>query len=177
MPEQFHVYGPVTIEVDGVLLGQSDGQVLISVDEVRPHEPITTDAAGGQPEDFITARAHALVQMTLIEWDDTPMDKVVTGMAASSTVGSPAFAARGKSGAVGMLRRRDGGTVELVVRGSKATSRNGGQILTFPMAFSDPNAPPRDVNIGAKASAKVLSLYALADDSDDIYTYEDVPVP
>lgn len=174
MAMQYHVFGPVLVKIGNTVLGQSDGQNLITIEEIVPHRPITTDSMGGEPADFVQQGAHAVVAITFIEWDDTELDKILAAMAEDSTVANPARADQGNMGAVGMLRIRDGGYVSVVVEGTKTTARDGGHRFTFPRAFRDPNSPTPLRNIGSDNSARALVLYCMPDENGDFYTKESI---
>jgi hypothetical protein len=178
MPAQYHVYGPTkvylggTTATDGTEIGQSDGQVLITIEEVQPYKEITTDGAGGEAVDFIQLQGHAIVVVTFISWDDAELDKLIAPL---TSAGAPAT--RGNTGAVGMLRVADNATAanqRLRITGTKITAANGAKTIMFPRCFRDPNSPTRNVDIGVEASKRSIVLRANADGSGNYYTLANI---
>jgi hypothetical protein len=171
MATQLMVAGPVTMTYGGTTLGNSDGQALITIQDVRPFTPITEDAAGGEPTDFIQLRGHAIVSVDLIRWDPDVLDDIHAAIASSSTTASPAFDSPGTAGTVGMLRIADGGYRQLVVTGTKVTASNGFEAYTFPRAFLDPNQPFEFRDVGARRPTRaVLNMRCELDGSGNVYT-------
>lgn len=173
MAVQFHVGGPTTVRIGastGTLVGQSDGNVLITIREKMPHRAITTDAAGGEPEEFIQQMGHAIVVIQFIQWDTTQLDKLLSAIASTSTSGTPVQATRGNIGEVGMLRIADGGTSRVLIAGTKKTASNGSQQFIFPRAMRDPDAETELSEFGNDAGRRSIVLRCQPDASGDFYT-------
>lgn len=171
MATQYHVAGVVSITFGGTSIGQTDGQVLITIRDVAPFEPITTDAYGGEAEDFIQLSRHAIVTLDLIEWDTAVLDDVRGAIAAASVPATPAFDTPGTQGEVGMLRIADGGYKQLVVAGDKVTTKNGFQQFTFERAFIDPDTPFEFEDVGARRPTRAsITFRCQPNDSGTIYT-------
>lgn len=169
MAAQFQVYGPTTLTWGGTALGQSDGNALITIREVAAHRPVTTDAYGGQPADWIQLARHAIVLVTLVHWDQAVLDKIVTAFAVGSSAGEPNNTP-GNTGEIGGLRIGNTGYGTLVVAGSKSQSRQGGYSYSFPRAFRDPEADAAIDRIGVDASRYTIPFRCQIDGSGVFYT-------
>lgn len=174
MPDasQFVIYGPVTIETGSDVVGQTDGNLLVSVVMVEGLIPITTDAQGGLPEDYIQQASRAKVIISFQKYDPALINTLRGRL---RTQASPAVAGVGVAGSVGMLARADRpATRNLILRGTKVTSRNGGKVVTFPDVIRDPETDIGFENIGVKAGIVRMGLLAFPDGSGNVYTEANV---
>ena len=161
-----YISGPQVISWGGVELGRTDGNEGITITEIVPHAEITSDEQGGQPVDYIQQGGRAVVSMLLNQWDDTVMDELIAAMDASSTQASPAFAARGNVGGVGMLRIADGGFKELKITPTKPRANGGAQIYTFPRAFREPSTDTSlEQILAGNAARRPITMICLPDDT------------
>lgn len=180
MAKQLHVFGP-TLVYYGLsspatrIVGQSDGQALITIVDDAPFKPVYEDANGGTiPRDYIQTGRRALVIVTLIDWDSAVVDEINGAIAATSAVGTPSFVQRGRVGPAGMLRKADGAYRALRVGGTKITGANGGRFFDAPIAFLSPDANAELSNIGVEAARQSLVFECLADGNGDVYTVSNV---
>lgn len=165
---QFVIYGPVSIETGSDVVGQTDGNLLVTVTLIEGLIPINTDAQGGLPEDYIQQASRAKVLISFQKYDPTLVNTLRGRLRVQAT---PAVAGVGVAGAVGLLARADRpATRNLILRGTKVTSRNGGKVITFPDVIRDPETDLGFENIGTKASVARLGLLAFPDGSGNVYT-------
>lgn len=174
--QQYHIGGPTRVYYGGTtandLLGQSDGQVLVEVQKVRPKEPVTTDARGGQPEDFIQLGAHDLIVLTLVKFDMTDVMKAAIGdLIISAGVTSYADLLTGDAPAVGLLSFADlpeGSTPILKIETTKLSAANGLGDLQWNNAIFDPETTWTLNQIGARAGLVQLAFRAHPDAQDKL---------
>ena len=169
MAKQFHVQGPTTISF-GTLdseteLGQTDGETLVTFEEVTPTRPVTTDESGGQPNDYLVLQPHCPIILTLINWDDAVLENMV-GRPVSATTFPTSVGAWGEAGTVGLLMDADANMKQsLKIEGNKVYANNGGLTIQFPKCMRDPEIPVRWTDLGSDLKKVEITMRAFPDDN------------